>query len=196
MPKIVDHEARRRELAEAVWRVISNEGPHRASVRAVAAESGWSTGSLRHYFPTQDALLLFAMELLTERVRARVAEVGEREPRPLLRRICCELLPLTEPLRVEAEVWLAMVSRAHVDPALRQAERAARGAMSELFTSLLRHAADTGALAATRDVELESLRLLALTDGLVMAALFDPERADPASQLAALDQHLDDLLDA
>ena len=62
MPKVVDHEQRRRELAAAVWRVIGREGVAEVSIRAVAAESGWSTGALRHYFATRAELLAFACE--------------------------------------------------------------------------------------------------------------------------------------
>ena len=46
MPKVVDHEERRRELAHAVWRVIRRQGVDRASVRTVALEAGWSPGAL------------------------------------------------------------------------------------------------------------------------------------------------------
>ncbi|MET8762334.1 TetR/AcrR family transcriptional regulator, partial [Lentzea sp. NPDC004782] len=83
MPKVVDHEERRRELAEAVWRIVRRDGIDHASVRAVAAESGWSSGSLRRYFPTQDSLLGFAMELTYRRFIARLEKidtsVGNRE---------------------------------------------------------------------------------------------------------------------
>ncbi|MGB3635817.1 MAG: TetR family transcriptional regulator, partial [Rubrobacteraceae bacterium] len=69
MPKIVDHEERRRELAEAVWRVILRDGVEGVSVRNVAAEAGWSTGALRHYVGTKEDLLASATQLLDERVR-------------------------------------------------------------------------------------------------------------------------------
>jgi AcrR family transcriptional regulator len=42
-------------------------------VRRVAAEAGWSTGSLRHYFQTHSQLLTFAMELVIQRVTQRVS---------------------------------------------------------------------------------------------------------------------------
>ena len=40
MPKIVDHEARRAELAEAVWRLASRDGLEAVTLRGVAAEAG------------------------------------------------------------------------------------------------------------------------------------------------------------
>ncbi len=54
MPKIVDHDARREEIAQALWRVVRRDGIRAASVRTVAAEAGWSAGAVRYYFPDQD----------------------------------------------------------------------------------------------------------------------------------------------
>lgn len=51
--KVVDAGVGRRELAEAVWRVILRDGVEGASVREVAAEAGLSSGSLKHYFGSQ-----------------------------------------------------------------------------------------------------------------------------------------------
>ncbi|MDQ1250665.1 MAG: hypothetical protein QG597_5044, partial [Actinomycetota bacterium] len=50
MPKIVDHEARRREIVEAMWRIVQREGFAAVSVRSVAAEAGLSKASISHYF--------------------------------------------------------------------------------------------------------------------------------------------------
>ena len=53
LPKIVDHEVRRQELVEAAWRVINRVGIDATTIREIAAESGYSTGSLAHYFREQ-----------------------------------------------------------------------------------------------------------------------------------------------
>ncbi len=65
MPKIVDHDARREEIAQALWRVVRRDGIRAASVRTIAAEAGWSAGAVRYYFPDQDGLLSFAMDLVS-----------------------------------------------------------------------------------------------------------------------------------
>ena len=120
MPKLVDHEQRRRELATAVWGVIRRDGLEAASVRKVAETAGWSAGALRHYFSTQSELLNFAMQMVVERIEARV---GALEPPADARRAVeqrlHELLPLDEERRAENEVWLAFSGRALVDPQLR-----------------------------------------------------------------------------
>jgi AcrR family transcriptional regulator len=120
MPKIVDHEQRRRELGHAVWRVIRRDGVDHASVRTVAEEAGWSPGALRHYFATQSELLAFAMRLVVERIEARIAALDRAtDPRQAVEQVLHELLPLDDERRAENEVWLAFTARALTDPELR-----------------------------------------------------------------------------
>ena len=77
VPKEVDHEARRRELADAACRVIGRYGLAGATLAQVAEESGWSIGSMRYYFPSKDELLASALwrvgERIDERIRRRTA---------------------------------------------------------------------------------------------------------------------------
>ena len=136
MPKVVDIEVRRRELAEALWRVIRREGLERASVRNVAREAGLSMGALRHYFGTQDELLAFAMRLVIEGARGRIEilDLSSRNPREAVERVLRETLPLDEERVAEAEVWLALTGRALVDPAL----HALRAESYELLEGLCR----------------------------------------------------------
>lgn len=121
MPKIVDHAQRRSEIAAAVWRVIGAGGIGAATVRAVAAESGWSMGAVRHYFATQDDLLTFACQEMEQRVLARItshyAGVGRDGPADPERaaRVLCEMLPVTPDQRTEVLVWLAFMTRARLD---------------------------------------------------------------------------------
>ena len=72
MPKLTDHARRREELGDAAWQVLLRDGVGRVSVRNVAAEADPTVSSLRHVFVTQDELLVFALELVLERVRRRV----------------------------------------------------------------------------------------------------------------------------
>ena len=121
MPKIVDHAARREQLAAALWRVVVRDGVEAASLRRVAAEAGWSVGSLRHYFETQADLLHFAMELVVTRVTDRVAALPqETDPVAAATGLLHQFLPLDADRRAEMEVWLAFASRALVDPSLRE----------------------------------------------------------------------------
>ncbi|MDO9357259.1 MAG: TetR/AcrR family transcriptional regulator [Solirubrobacteraceae bacterium] len=120
MPKIVDHDARRAELAAALWRVVGRAGVAGATVRAVADEAGWSMGALRHYFASQGELLRFAMDTLLQDVPPRLAAhlAADLEPRERARRLLLELVPVDEERRIEAIVWLALLERSRTDPSL------------------------------------------------------------------------------
>jgi AcrR family transcriptional regulator len=190
MPKIVDHEQRRRELAEAVWRVIRRHGVDGASVRTVAQEAGWSAGALRHYFGTQSELLGFAIELAAERIRERVdaLELAD-DPRRAVEQLLSELLPLDDERRSEAEVWLAFTARSLIDPQLqvRHAE-----IDDELRAACVR-AVEMLGLPPGRRRGLEAERLHALLDGLALHGAMRPERLPPRRIAAVLRRHLDAL---
>src|ERR1700683_1482597 len=77
VPKEVDHDARRRELADAASRVIARNGLSATTLAQVAEEAGWSIGFIRYYFPNKDELIASALwrvgERVDERIRRRTA---------------------------------------------------------------------------------------------------------------------------
>src|SRR5262245_8293841 len=107
MPKVVDHEQRRAELAAAVWRLASREGLEAVTVRRVAEEAGWSTGALVHYFADKEELILFAFRTAADRVGRRLAQIEERTSDPLerARAQLIEGLPLDRDRQDEVRFW-------------------------------------------------------------------------------------------
>lgn len=189
MPKLVDHDARREELGAALWRVVARDGIEAASLRRVAAEAGWSVGSLRHYFATQAQLLTFAMELVSQRVRQRVGALPVVEDGPSAAlALACEVLPLDAERRTEAQVWLACTSAALVDPGLRTIHADAHAGLRNLS----RRAAGLAGASPAR-LEAAAERLHALLDGLAVHALLDPELTTPARMRQLVAAQLDEL---
>lgn len=195
MPRVVDSEARRREIAEAVWRVIRRGGLERASVRNVAREAGLSMGSLRYYFGTQAELLAFAMRLVIERVRERIEalDLDSCGPRLAVERVLAEVLPLDDERRAEAEVWMALTGRSLVDPNLRALRDEAYDGLQELCRWSVRALAASGETEPDLDIDLEAERLYAVIDGLAVHAVVRPERAPAGVVEAVLACHLDGL---
>ncbi|MGH3097222.1 MAG: TetR/AcrR family transcriptional regulator [Streptosporangiales bacterium] len=194
MSRVVDHDKRRRDLGEAVRRVIVRDGVDGASVRTVAQEAGVSAGSLRHYFGTQAELLAFAMRQVDARVRARIARIDpEGAPAELVLRYCVEVLPLDDERRTEAEVWFAFTGAGLSDPALHQVRDETDAGMHELCSSLTWSLVHAGLLAGDR-AEVEANRLWALLDGLALQLLLSPGRTTPDGALVVLRHHLADLL--
>ena len=190
----IDTDGRRRELAPALWRVVLREGIEQASVRKVAAEAGISKGSLRHVFPSQSELLAFAMELITDAARRRVAAIDPScHVRDLVEQRLHSLLVLDAETRAIFEVWLAFALRARVDASLRPL----RAETHAQVRSLCRQSLETlRAQSETRpdvDLEYEAERLHALIDGLAMHATLDRETTTPARQVEILSRHLDPL---
>lgn len=120
MPKIVDPEQRRREIAEAVLRVVSRDGIAAASVRNVATEAGLSLGSLRHYFATHEQMLRATMQWLTADIERRItAKAQAATSVDDLVDVLTEVMPVDEPRRAEFVVWWEVIRLAHTSSPLR-----------------------------------------------------------------------------
>jgi AcrR family transcriptional regulator len=194
VPKIVDHAGRRRELAAAVWRVILRDGVAEISIRAVARESGWSSGALRHYFATRAELLVFACQLVIDRVTDRVQAVRPAgSPRRTVREILLQTMPVDEDRRAEASVAFAFLALGLSDPAVAQVQARTYRAMAELCRQLVDQMAGHGAPAGTgtsRDIM--AGRLHAIVDGLsvhVLAGYLEPD-----AMIRQLDAYLEELM--
>ncbi|GHF25847.1 TetR family transcriptional regulator [Streptomyces mashuensis] len=205
MPKIVDREARRQAVADAVLRVAAREGLEHASLRNVAEEAGLAVGSVRHYFDDHSELMLFAMGELSrsigDRCRAHVQRLLDA-PRPGgsrradVERLLAEFLPLDDERREEAALWLAFTTAARLRPALRRHADELHAAMDDLLTRVLDGARRAGRVAEDADLPVEVRRLSALLDGLTVQAVAQPGRVTPEAMRQVLRRHLESLVTA
>lgn len=191
MPKLVDQTARRVAIAEAAWRVVLGHGVAGVSVRTVAAEAGLATASLRHAFPTQDALLTFCFELVLDRAAERITSTGVAGgARERAEQALAQVLPLDAERHAEMQVWLALAAASMAHPTLAPVYARGHDALRALCRTVVR------ALAPGADVELESARLHALLDGLSMHRIARGEPASGDVVLAIVAAHLDALVRA
>jgi len=195
VPRLIDHRARRAELAEAVWRLLAREGVAAVSVRRVAAEAGVSAGSLRHVLPTKGALLAAALELVVERGTERFLRHADRplQGRSDAVRWLGEMLPLDDERRLELRTHLALIIesaahdelaplRADLDDAVRTGCRTVLGACGA-----------AGLVREDLDLESEAERLHVVVDGLALHLLGPQPRLSAARSTALLEDHLDRL---
>ncbi len=192
MPKIVDHDERRSELAAAVWRLASREGLEALTVRRVAAEAGWSTGALVHYFRAKEELIRFAFELTADRLERRIQAAKARltDPLELARTMLLEALPLDRERRTEVRLWFAFLGLALTRPALASAQRDAYRTWRRTLTEALLEAQGRGDLAPGLDCDHEAAALIALADGLAVQATFEPGALPPGRQVELVDERL------
>jgi AcrR family transcriptional regulator len=196
VPKEVDHVARRRELADAACTVIARNGLARTTLAHVADESGWSIGSIRHYFPTKDELVASALWRVGERVDERIRR-GTAGGMTLgdLRLAATELLPLDATRREEALVHLAFLAEVAVTPELGDAAEGSAQRLQEPLAARVAHLVQAGDLPARLDPEQEAARLRVLLDGLRLQLVTTPRQTTVKWALTVLDDHLAALAD-
>ncbi|MFF0814797.1 TetR/AcrR family transcriptional regulator [Rhodococcus sp. NPDC003318] len=193
MPKVLDHDQRRQEIAEAVWRLIMRDGMSGVSVRDVAAEANLSTGSLRHMFATKTDLLAYSMQLVHARLGIRVrAHVAIADPRERALAMLSEVLPLDEVRRTQLIVILSLTTEAPSHPAVQELTRQAQRETRQAYVGLLEYLSRKGLVAPHLDIELEAVRLHALVDGAALHSLLG-EPDTPDSALKVVTDHLDSL---
>jgi AcrR family transcriptional regulator len=180
VPKVVDVERRRAELTEAAARVIARAGIEAATVREVAAEAGCTTGALTHYFADKRELLLTTFQESLTRRRAQRPDRAEITPGAKLRASLEGALPLDDERRRHWMVTIACCSQAVADPELAAAQQ-------DAYREFRAHVADLVAdIDPASAAEGFAERLIAISDGIAMQALFDPESWPPHRQLATL----------
>ncbi|MBD3577001.1 MULTISPECIES: TetR/AcrR family transcriptional regulator [Streptomyces] len=169
MPRQVDHESRRRLIAEAVCRLAGEGGLEGVTLRDVATRAGVSMGAVQRCFRTKEEMLLFALryvgDRVGERVRANLVRSPAQSAATALGHAATEVALLREEHRAEARVWLAFLAQAVVAESLGRVVRAGYAELSRNFVRLVAEAAP-GA-----DPEREARALLALADGLTVHVL-------------------------
>ena len=203
MPKRVDHEERRRQIADALLRAAATRGLHATGMREVAAEAGVSLRLVQYYFGTKEELLLAGMQHLAarfgERAMTRIRRIketgGQASPRDVIAAILAEALPADDERRTFAVLNAAYFALALTDPALAIAPLVKNtNAVINVVAAQLRAAQAAGDTPADLDPDAEALSLLAMSAGLGNSVLAGQSSLEQAQ--AVIDYHLDRLFPA
>jgi AcrR family transcriptional regulator len=173
-PARTDHDSRRQDVSEAVWQVLAEQGFGGLTMRAVAAALGSSTGLVTHYFAGKRELIAHALDILEARTAQRPRQAAPAPGLAALRTQILNILPLTPDAAAMNRIWVGSWDyeriRAGLRACIEDAQR--RGELPD---------GDPSRLATT---------VLAFTHGLVVQALFDPERLPAATQTRLVDDFL------
>lgn len=112
MPRLADHDARRRQITDAATRVVAAEGLEATTFKRVAVEAGVSIRLVQYYFGDKATLLRMTLESVIGAAAARFGSELDRlgsghSADEALLAIVRELLPADAPRRREAVVLLA-----------------------------------------------------------------------------------------
>ncbi|HEY1492607.1 MAG TPA: TetR family transcriptional regulator, partial [Steroidobacteraceae bacterium] len=119
MPKIVDHEQRRNEIALVACRVVAQHGFDQATIVRIAREAGYTTGMVAHYFDTKQDIVTAALRLILRRIEERLTPSGTQE-QPGLLALLTEALPVDETRYIECAFWIAFWGQVPADRRLKR----------------------------------------------------------------------------
>ncbi|MCW5252555.1 MULTISPECIES: TetR/AcrR family transcriptional regulator [unclassified Streptomyces] len=110
MPKIIDHDQRRREIVAVAKKLIIQGGFEAATMRSIVAEAGFANGALKRYFPSKDSIVAATFQSVLADMHERMMQEGDpsADPREALRRDIEATLPLDRYRIDSARVLLAL----------------------------------------------------------------------------------------
>ena len=194
MPKLVDHDERRRQIARAVTRLAAARGLQEVSFREVATEAGMSVALVQHYFGTKHNMLVGTLDLISaamaERITQRLAQLGPHAgPLEQVREVAAAFIPVDAESRESMLVYHAFAGAALTDPELRTAGAFGQGrALLDLFAEQLSTTRAFDAEHPTIETDRDALALLSLVLGLSLSVLL--EQITPQEAMDALDHQL------
>ncbi|MEV6156929.1 TetR/AcrR family transcriptional regulator [Nonomuraea sp. NPDC052129] len=196
MPKQVDHDARRRQLTEALLRIAGTRGLQAVSMREIAAEAGVSLRVVQYYFTNKQALLDSGLAELGARMDRRVkqraaAAAGGLSTRDVLAAVLGVIIPSDDQSRLDSLAWTAYYTAALTDPALAAAGLTLPNALENFLTVRMTAAQQAGEIDADRDPRIEVAGLLALVNGLTSSVLSGQRSREAAIKI--IDYYLDRL---
>jgi AcrR family transcriptional regulator len=184
----LDHDLRRRKIAEVAMELITREGLEAATVRRVAAEVGFSTTIVTHYFSDKQDMLLWAYRVFAEQAPLRFEKIYKKDPTDLL----AYLMSMSPVNDRQLALWRAYVGV--WDKSFREPMFAAElGPLFEKVVALI------GLLIRARNPECKNAndyarRFLALISGIAVQRLFNPQSWSGDSVRNALSTEIELLL--
>lgn len=189
MPRVVDHDERRREIVAAAMALIEKTGPQALTMRNLAARLGVANGALDRYFPAGKAAIMDAVYTAAYgRVRVEVnAIIRDLEPGlDALRAMVTALMPV--PGRVDgATVLLAFWNELGDVDEVRDRVGHDLAHMRDRFEQLLRVAAERGQVTDPARIPTAALTLVALVSGSYHVSLAMPGKAAAEGYAEAVD---------
>jgi len=188
MPKKVDQDERRAELLIAIWQVIARDGLENVTVRTLARETGFSAGTLAHYFTDKDDILVSALRLSHEQIAARWEEkLDGLEGIVALRELVMDNLPLDDERELETRLAMNYWVRAVTHENVASSQWRIGPTLFRRLADLTAEAQEMGQVRTDESAEDIAERLNALIDGLSLHSLLYADRVTRERQIGLME---------
>ncbi|MCR6490730.1 TetR/AcrR family transcriptional regulator [Amycolatopsis sp. OK19-0408] len=119
MPKVIDHDERRREIVAVAKKLIIEGGFEAATMRSIVTAAGFANGALKHYFASKDEIIAATFESVLRETQALLAGLDPAlGPVEALRGFVEGALPLTPDRIAAGRVLLALWDHSVANPGL------------------------------------------------------------------------------
>lgn len=148
MPKIIDHDQRRRDIVEVAKRIILKGGFEAATMRSIAAEAGFANGALKHYFPGKESIVAATFETILQEMSEGVQAAGEEPVRAdaALRGFLEATIPRDPDQIAAGRVLLALWEYAMANESLAELYRGHLGSWRTSLVERMEAARDEGSI--------------------------------------------------
>jgi AcrR family transcriptional regulator len=195
VPKIVKHEARRTEVAQAAWRVIIRDGLENLRIRDITDELGLTTSVVTHYFRDKEELMMFVLTQVFDRFELRQSRKASKlSGTKRLEALLLSSIPLDEKGLVEWKIWTAAIGRTIGHEKLLEAHRKHTARMRAVTLEELERARAQGLISAKVNLKLEVPLIMAVIDGLGINMVLDPEVYATSGQINAVKRLIKDVV--
>jgi AcrR family transcriptional regulator len=190
MPKIVDHDRRREEIAHVTCQVVAEYGFRQATIARIARAAGYTTGMVAHYYDSKQDIILAALRLILKRIEERLERRQGEDDADILA-VLSEALPLDRQRYNECAFWMAFWGEVPTDRSLRRLNGWVHREYQRLFARCFKtHWPQTARWPkAVREQALRSV--VTFINGLTASAVTSPADWPAATQIAQLRLQLD-----
>lgn len=187
-----DRDARRAEVAHLVMEVVARVGFEGASMRTIAAEGGFSTGVLRHYFRDREELLGFSINHIFSGLDEEMSKaIASQPPLSAILDICQQVLPNSPRRQTEWIVWTNFLAKATRDESFRAKIRKRSLNTRKLLLGILEAGVADGSVKADIDLPDIADLLLALVEGMGVLTSIHKNQYSKPKQLGLIELVLD-----
>ena len=164
----VDHDERKRLIAAKAREIIGQEGLDAATIRRLAAELGFSTRCITHYFADKEELLLWTYEIFEREGVEHFSAVLIEDPQDIVG--CLMAMTPTDSLNLSLwRLYVGFWDRAGRDPRFAAAQQRSIARAQDLIAGAIARRApwidDRGRTAR---------EIIALVNGIAVQALLEP----------------------
>lgn len=175
MPRLVDHNERRKQICDVLLDIVSEAGIAAATIREVAERSGWSTGVIGHYFHNRQDLLLGGLRRAAEILAEHNTRVlNTLEGLAALEQILEGSIPLDKRRLALCRIFFFFYAEGMTEDDLRQELESYLLGWRKSVVRAIRDAQARGDLPQELEPKRIAADLVGLADGLSIHSLLDP----------------------